>query len=92
MTKWIEVELPETLTVHEAQSFKQQILEEIHKGLHIKLSGKNVRHIDSAGIQLLVATYKTMRREKRLLKLVKASEQLADALKLTGADKLFKDH
>ena len=85
------VELPERLTILEAVSFKQKIIELISKNSYqqIILDFTKTKFIDSSGIGALVASLKSARAENIKLILESVQPPVMATLSMTGLDDVF---
>lgn len=85
-----ELALPVHLTVDRAEEAKGLMLQWLLTAeKQIKCSGKDVAVMDAAGLQLLLALYKTAVRDGKAFVIVNPSAALQEALNYSGADKIL---
>jgi anti-anti-sigma regulatory factor len=76
--------LAEDLTIREAVALRESLLEALEAGGPVRLDGRPVAMIDTAGLQLLAALAGDLRLEGRELKWTGVSQALRDAVERMG--------
>ncbi len=85
-----ELALPVHLTVDRVEEAKGLMLQWLLTAeKQIKCSGKDVTVMDAAGLQLLLALYKTAVRDGKSFVIVNPSAALQEVLNYSGADKIL---
>jgi len=77
----------------DADQVRQDLLDiegEVADSTKIELDLSGLEEIDSAGLQLLIAFVKTLKKRKVTATLVRVEPQLLSLLKLSGLTKFFK--
>lgn len=83
--------LPPQLTVEGAAELKDQLDNWLPTvGKEVICSGREVRVLDTVGLQLLLALYKSAVREGKKLVIVDPSPELKDIFNSSGVDKVFE--
>ena len=82
--------LPSQCTVDTVETLKDDMVKYLHEsGEKIMCCGSEVNTIDGAGMQLLLAFYKTAIKEGKKIVILEPSSRLQEIIYITGADKVF---
>lgn len=82
--------LPKQMTVDKAEEIKGQMISFLHENrLEVKCLGHEVGVVDAAGLQLLLALYKTAAKEGKKFVITNPSPELREMFSCSGADKVF---
>lgn len=82
--------LPESLTVDNVDAVKQQMINWIQGCENtIKCRGSDTTVMDTAGVQLLLALYKTSARDGKKMVITHPSEELREVFAKTGVMKVL---
>lgn len=82
--------LPPQLTVENVEAVKELILNRLHEGgAEPECYAGDVKVIDAAGLQLLLALYKSAVREGKQVTIINPSPYLRKVFSCSGADKVL---
>lgn len=87
---------PDSLNIHNVKEVQEQLLEFLQQGEpgktkeEVVMDAGNINDIDAAGLQLLLSTCKTIRREGRKYRLVNQGQLLNHLLELSGAGDILE--
>lgn len=84
------MKLPESLDIEAATDLQKALIDALGDDQPLQLDASEVRHVDAAGLQLLLAAQRDFRKRQLDLNLLQPTAMLQQSIRAAGLETQFK--